>query len=521
MRCRCSNSSSFKSSEMLEKVSEAGRKRVLNTHYMMPPDTRVVELMTCGSTDPDAFPFLVEQLKEVAMHPIVAQKESTGFVFNRLWAAIKRETLSILAEGVSTPKELDSVWIEMYGGGKGVGPCAMMDGVGLDTVAFIEEHYVEERHLSSENTVDFLKQNYLTHGKLGAKSDKGGLYSPEDLAEAYHAHGEESIQAHGAKSHHDADTVSHEVKEKNEPTLFFLDLGLLEKDPLHSGRILSGTPNGAPLKTLVSGQALPDGLGISKSTRRIYWTNMGVPNTNDGTVQSCKLDGSDVQIIVPAGGVHTPKQLIVHESSKKLYFSDREGMRVMRCNFDGSELETLIVTGDFNNDEHMTDQPRWCVGVSVSDKEGKFYWTQKGGSKAGNGRIFRANIEMPKGKDAASRDDIEMVFEKLPECIDLDIDNEAGILYWSDRGDPPTGNSLNRVELRTLGGKPKGFPDYEILARSLHEAIGVALDPASNSVYTTDLGGTVCRFDMKGKNKVKIYDDAGAFSGIAVFNEKA
>ena len=172
-----SNSSSYKSSEMLEKVGPEARKRIMNTHYMMPPDNVVVELMTDGETDADTFPFYVDRLKEVGMHPIVAQKESTGFVFNRVWAAIKRECLTILSEEVSTPEELDRVWIEMFSGGK-AGPCVMMDAVGLDTVGLIEEHYIEERGLSGRNTVDFLKKNYLEQGKLGAKSGKGGLYPP-------------------------------------------------------------------------------------------------------------------------------------------------------------------------------------------------------------------------------------------------------------------------------------------------------------------------------------------------------
>jgi len=170
-----SNSSSYKSSEMLGKVPETARKRVLNTHYMMPPENRVVELMTDGHTDPEIFPFYVDRLKEAGMSPLVARKESTGFVFNRLWAAIKREVLTILSEGVSTPEELDRVWMEMYAG-KNQGPCAMMDAVGLDTVAFIEEHYTKERGLSPTATVDFLRENYIDQGKLGAKSSKGGLY---------------------------------------------------------------------------------------------------------------------------------------------------------------------------------------------------------------------------------------------------------------------------------------------------------------------------------------------------------
>ncbi|GLA38509.1 hypothetical protein AnigIFM63309_005806 [Aspergillus niger] len=173
------NSSSYRSSEMLEKVSEATKSRILNMHYYMPPQVMVVELMTDGLTEPSILQFMAERSKEVATKPYIARKESTGFIFNRLWAAVKRETLTILAEDVSTPSEIDSLWTEMFIKGKTL-PCEMMDAVGLDTVAFIEKHYVAERGLDTEKTVDFLQTNYLSQGKLGNKSSKGGLYSPAE-----------------------------------------------------------------------------------------------------------------------------------------------------------------------------------------------------------------------------------------------------------------------------------------------------------------------------------------------------
>ena len=74
----------------------------------------IVELMTCGVTSDHIFPFLTERLKEAGLHPVTALKESTGFIFNRIWAAIKREVLSVLAESVSTPDVIDSIWIEQY-----------------------------------------------------------------------------------------------------------------------------------------------------------------------------------------------------------------------------------------------------------------------------------------------------------------------------------------------------------------------------------------------------------------------
>jgi 3-hydroxyacyl-CoA dehydrogenase len=168
----CSNSSSYKSREMVQDLRPDTKRRVLNMHYYIPPDYRVVELMTDGETDESIFPFLYEKLEEIKFHPYVARKESTGFIYNRLWAAIKREVLNILAEDVSTPEEIERLWKEMWHG-KEMGPVAMMDMVGLDTVSFIEQHYIAERGLPS-TPVDFL-QKYIDEGKLGAKSDKGGL----------------------------------------------------------------------------------------------------------------------------------------------------------------------------------------------------------------------------------------------------------------------------------------------------------------------------------------------------------
>jgi 3-hydroxyacyl-CoA dehydrogenase len=121
------NSSSYRSSEMLGEVPEDCKSRILNMHYYMPPNCMVVELMTDGFTDPAIIEYLVDRSREVGTLPFVARKESTGFIFNRLWAAVKRETLTILAEGVSTPEEIDSMWTEMFVKGGSL-PCRTMDG---------------------------------------------------------------------------------------------------------------------------------------------------------------------------------------------------------------------------------------------------------------------------------------------------------------------------------------------------------------------------------------------------------
>ena len=191
---------------------------------------------------------------------------------------------------------------------------------------------------------------------------------------------------------------------------------------------------------------MPDGIDISRRSNRIYWTDMGNPGGNDGSIHSCKLDGSDVQVLLPPGKAHTPKQCVIEQESQKLYFCDREGLRVMRVNLDGSDCETLIQTGDWQQEpEKSKDQRNWCVGIAVSPKVGKFYWTQKGFPKATQGRIFSANLEFPVNTDATTRNDIELVIGDLPEPIDLDLNSNETVLYWSDRGELPLGESTRYV----------------------------------------------------------------------------
>lgn len=162
------NSSSYKSSEMVGGVQR--RYRVCNTHYYMPPIQNCVELMTCGHTEAAIFPFLMERAAAAGFVPIHAKVESTGFIFNRIWAAVKRETLLVMAEGVGTPQDIDLMFKGWFNAQ--FGPCEMMDSVGLDTVYNIEQHYIHERGVDSLPN-DWLKENYVDKGHLGLKSGKG------------------------------------------------------------------------------------------------------------------------------------------------------------------------------------------------------------------------------------------------------------------------------------------------------------------------------------------------------------
>jgi len=281
--------------------------------------------------------------------------------------------------------------------------------------------------------------------------------------------------------------------------LFFLEI--------NAGKIHSIKPDGSDKQTIVTGARNPDGVVVDAKARHIYWTNMGVPSLNDGSIERADLDGSNRTTIVPNGGTHTPKQIHLDKSGGKLYWCDREGMRVMRCELDGSNIETLVQTGQGND---ARDETLWCVGIAIDHEYDEIYWTQKGPDNGEAGRLFRAPIALRPGETPRGRTDIELVFDRLPEPIDLEIAN--GWLYWTDRGDPPRGNSVSRMRLEMTD---HDHGPLEIVFTHLMEGIGIALDVANDRMFMTDLGGSIYSARLNGSDVRVIAAAQGNLTGIA------
>ncbi|MBB4380246.1 3-hydroxyacyl-CoA dehydrogenase [Bradyrhizobium sp. SBR1B] len=281
--------------------------------------------------------------------------------------------------------------------------------------------------------------------------------------------------------------------------LFFLEVS--------TNRIQAMNPDGSNRKVVVTDCQLPDGLAIDVQAGHIYWTNMGSAiDVNDGSIERVDVDGRARKLIVPRGATFTPKQVQLDQKNDKLYWCDREGMRVMRCNLDGSEIETLIEAG--RGDVDRWDATRWCIGIAIDNERRQIYWTQKGPENAGVGRIFRANTVIPDGEDPANRSDVELLYGGLPEPIHLEFDMSNRALYWTDRGDPPRGNTVNRA-------RPDRDANPEILITHLMEGIGIAINVPGNQMFVTDLAGSIYSADLDGKNKRNLLWSQGNFTGIA------
>jgi DNA-binding beta-propeller fold protein YncE len=290
-------------------------------------------------------------------------------------------------------------------------------------------------------------------------------------------------------------------------------LGRLILLDLSDDRIVSLNSDGSDREVIVTGCRYPDGVVVDVAAGQIYWTNMGVPNVNDGSIERADLDGRNRKTIVAQGGTFTPKQIQLESKSRKLYWCDREGMRVMRADLDGSNVETLVDTSQ-GDSRPGPDASRWCVGVAVDVDGGKVYWTQKGPDNAGKGRLLRAGIEIPNGQTASNREDIEVLYDGLPEPIDLELDLDNRVIYWTDRGDPPRGNTVNCAP---MDSDTLGRPAPQIVLTHLMEGIGIALDIKGDRMFVTDFGGNVLTANLDGTDEKPLLAAQGNLTGIAYF----
>jgi hypothetical protein len=232
--------------------------------------------------------------------------------------------------------------------------------------------------------------------------------------------------------------------------------------------------------------------GVVCDGRTIFWTTMGertslrpsgeaVYANVDGGVHAIDINGLNRRDIVVPGGTTTGKQLAL-DSRGNLYWGNREGFSLATARKDGSGLRDLV-----RRDGSGAERD-WIVGLALDEANGHIYWTQKGSFAGGDGKIFRAGLEIPEGETAENRSDIELLWDNLPAPIDLELIDDR--LLWTDRGSGshPGGNSLNRAVAPPAGQRGEA---PEILADGFEEAIGLTVDKQARVAYVADLSGKI------------------------------
>lgn len=269
---------------------------------------------------------------------------------------------------------------------------------------------------------------------------------------------------------------------------------------------------------------LPDGIVVDPTRKTIYWTNMGVPTlvnpdeppaehnldfyAQTGSIEQASIDGSGRSYLLPPGSFVTGKQLSAAWSLGRLYWADREGAAIRSVRLDGTDLRDEVLVALDDTERHVVRNQ--CVGIAVDEQNGLLYWTQKGPSKGGDGRIFRTSLQIPAGHTPASRD-IEVLWSQLPEPIDIELDLASGVIYWTDRGAPPLGNTLNKAQIPAPGQQGG---EVTVLASGFAEAIGLAVDKAAGVAYVSDMAGEIRAVNLDGSGEHLFAKVDGNFTGI-------
>lgn len=167
------------SSISVSKLEDATKRpdKVLNMHFYPPVwQRKMSELMKGSTTSDETLGAAISFIQSLSLTPLVVRKESTGFIFNRVWRAIKKECLHLVDDGIASADDVDRAWIIAIG--MPIGPFGLMDMVGLDVVRDIEEIYYKETNDPSDKPPKLLIEK-VERGELGIKTGKGFYQYPD------------------------------------------------------------------------------------------------------------------------------------------------------------------------------------------------------------------------------------------------------------------------------------------------------------------------------------------------------
>ncbi len=174
------NSSSLPSSALRDVVTQTDR--LVNLHFFSEFWNRaMVELMGCGETSEETMRVLHRFGTSLGVYCAVVRGQSKGFIINRVWRAVKREALRVVDEGHADPEDVDRLWALFWG--IEYGPFGMMDQVGLDVIADIEDTYIAVATDPTDRRSRVLHDR-VSAGNLGIKTGEGFYTYPDPAFEA-------------------------------------------------------------------------------------------------------------------------------------------------------------------------------------------------------------------------------------------------------------------------------------------------------------------------------------------------
>ncbi len=173
------NTSSMKVSQLSTFISRP--ERFVGMHFFNPvPIMKLCEVIKTDATDKDVFDTAINFILSLGKTPIIC-KDTTGFVVNRLLTPYLLDAVRAFEAGIASVNDIDVAM--KLGCGYPMGPLALIDYVGVDTVHHIAEIMAREFKLPQYQSPPLLKR-MVKEGLLGRKSGCGFYSYYEEGAEA-------------------------------------------------------------------------------------------------------------------------------------------------------------------------------------------------------------------------------------------------------------------------------------------------------------------------------------------------
>ncbi len=138
----------------------------------------IAEVMRHPGTDPEIFERVIAFAKQIGMVPIRIEKEHNGYVLNALLVPMLTSALTLAANGIAAPPDIDRTW--MIATKAPAGPFGILDLIGLQTAYTIAQYWGQKTgDAQSLTNAAFLKERYIDRGKLGTSTGEGFYTYPD------------------------------------------------------------------------------------------------------------------------------------------------------------------------------------------------------------------------------------------------------------------------------------------------------------------------------------------------------
>ena len=165
------NTSTLRPSILAESTGRP--ERFLALHFNNPIFiTKNTDIMGHPGTSKEVLNMTIEFGRKIGLIPIVLDKEQPGYIINTLLLGLINKSLSLVANGITTPQQLDKSWMSTMK--MGIGIFGIMDSIGLDVGFGIrEDHALTSGNKQAIKIYEYLKTNYIDKGNFGVKTGQG------------------------------------------------------------------------------------------------------------------------------------------------------------------------------------------------------------------------------------------------------------------------------------------------------------------------------------------------------------